>query len=143
MRRAVFYLRVSTIDQTTASQERELRDIARRMGCEVVKVYKDHGISGAKGRNGRPAFVASLGCTYGVAALAASILVIVSSFSFLYCCTRNSSGVMPLAAIAAALAPVALLGVPFFRPPRRSPRERSSSGHLAIPCFFGLFSAST
>jgi DNA invertase Pin-like site-specific DNA recombinase len=22
----------------------------------VVKVYKDHGISGAKGRNGRPAF---------------------------------------------------------------------------------------
>ena len=26
------------------------------MGCEIVKVYKDHGISGAKGRNGRPAF---------------------------------------------------------------------------------------
>jgi DNA invertase Pin-like site-specific DNA recombinase len=56
MRRAVFYLRVSTIDQTTANQERELRAIADRMGCEVVKVYKDHGISGAKGRNGRPAF---------------------------------------------------------------------------------------
>jgi DNA invertase Pin-like site-specific DNA recombinase len=56
MRRAVFYLRVSTIDQTTANQERELREIAGRMGCEVVKVYKDHGISGAKGRNGRPAF---------------------------------------------------------------------------------------
>ena len=56
MRRAVFYLRVSTVDQTTANQERELRDIAARMGCEVVKVYKDHGISGAKGRNGRPAF---------------------------------------------------------------------------------------
>jgi DNA invertase Pin-like site-specific DNA recombinase len=56
MRRAVFYLRVSTIDQTTANQERELRAIAARMGCEVVKVYKDHGISGARGRNGRPAF---------------------------------------------------------------------------------------
>jgi DNA invertase Pin-like site-specific DNA recombinase len=56
MRRAVFYLRVSTIDQTTANQERELREIAARMGCEVVKIYKDHGISGAKGRNGRPAF---------------------------------------------------------------------------------------
>jgi DNA invertase Pin-like site-specific DNA recombinase len=56
MRRAVFYLRVSTLDQTTANQERELREIAARMGCEVVKVYKDHGISGAKGRNGRPAF---------------------------------------------------------------------------------------
>jgi DNA invertase Pin-like site-specific DNA recombinase len=56
MRRAVFYVRVSTLDQTTANQERELREIAARMGCEVVKVYKDHGISGAKGRNGRPAF---------------------------------------------------------------------------------------
>jgi DNA invertase Pin-like site-specific DNA recombinase len=56
MRRAVFYLRVSTIDQTTANQERELREIASRMGCEVVKVYKDHGISGAKGRDKRPQF---------------------------------------------------------------------------------------
>src|SRR5215813_5367006 len=26
------------------------------MGCEIVKVYKDHGISGAKGRDRRPAF---------------------------------------------------------------------------------------
>jgi DNA invertase Pin-like site-specific DNA recombinase len=26
------------------------------MGCEIVKVYKDHGISGAKGRDGRPGF---------------------------------------------------------------------------------------
>jgi DNA invertase Pin-like site-specific DNA recombinase len=56
MRRAVFYLRVSTQDQTTANQERELRAVADRMGCEVVKVYKDHGISGAKGRDKRPAF---------------------------------------------------------------------------------------
>jgi len=56
MKRAVLYLRVSTLDQTTANQERELREIAGRMGCEIIKVYKDHGISGAKGRNGRPAF---------------------------------------------------------------------------------------
>jgi DNA invertase Pin-like site-specific DNA recombinase len=56
MKRAVLYLRVSTIEQTTANQERELREIARRMGCEIVKVYKDHGISGAKGRDKRPAF---------------------------------------------------------------------------------------
>jgi hypothetical protein len=49
MMRAVLYLRVSTVDQTTANQERELREIAGRMGCEIVKVYKDHGISGAKG----------------------------------------------------------------------------------------------
>ena len=56
MKRAVLYLRVSTQDQTTANQERELREIAGRMGCDVVKVYKDHGISGAKGRDKRPAF---------------------------------------------------------------------------------------
>src|SRR5215472_10143351 len=56
MRRAVLYLRVSTIDQTTANQERELRATAERMGCEIVKVYKDHGISGAKGRDKRPQF---------------------------------------------------------------------------------------
>ena len=56
MKRAVLYLRVSTLDQTTANQERELREVAGRMGCEIVHVYKDHGISGAKGRDKRPAF---------------------------------------------------------------------------------------
>jgi DNA invertase Pin-like site-specific DNA recombinase len=56
MRRAAVYLRVSTLDQTTANQERELREVAGRMGCEIVKVYKDHGISGAKARDKRPAF---------------------------------------------------------------------------------------
>ena len=56
MRRAVLYLRVSTIDQKTANQDRELRQVAERMDCEITKVYKDHGISGAKGRDKRPAF---------------------------------------------------------------------------------------
>jgi DNA invertase Pin-like site-specific DNA recombinase len=56
MKRAVLYLRVSTIDQTTANQERELREIAGRMGLEVTKVYRDHGISGATGRDKRPQF---------------------------------------------------------------------------------------
>jgi DNA invertase Pin-like site-specific DNA recombinase len=56
MKRAVLYLRVSTLDQTTANQERELREIAGRMGCEIVKVYKDHGISGTRGRDKRPGF---------------------------------------------------------------------------------------
>src|SRR5262245_56497714 len=56
MKRAAIYLRVSTVDQTTANQERELREIACRTGCEIVKVYKDHGISGAKGRDKRPGF---------------------------------------------------------------------------------------
>jgi DNA invertase Pin-like site-specific DNA recombinase len=56
MKRAVLYLRVSTVDQTTANQERELRAVAERAGWEVIKVYKDHGISGAKGRDKRPAY---------------------------------------------------------------------------------------
>src|ERR1700736_6105596 len=56
MKRAVLYLRVSTLDQTTVNQKRELRDVAGRVGCEIVHVYKDHGISGAKGRDKRPAF---------------------------------------------------------------------------------------
>ena len=54
--RVAIYLRVSTLDQTTANQERELRDVAARMGCEVVKIYRDHGVSGAKGRDERPQF---------------------------------------------------------------------------------------
>jgi len=56
IKRAALYLRVSTIDQTTANQERELRQVAERAGWEVDKVYKDHGISGSKGRDKRPAF---------------------------------------------------------------------------------------
>jgi DNA invertase Pin-like site-specific DNA recombinase len=56
MKRAVLYLRVSTVDQTTANQERELREVASRMDCEIVHIYKDHGVSGAKGRDKRPQF---------------------------------------------------------------------------------------
>jgi DNA invertase Pin-like site-specific DNA recombinase len=54
--RAALYLRVSTLDQTTDNQERELRAAAERMGHEIVEVYSDNGISGAKGRDRRPAF---------------------------------------------------------------------------------------
>src|SRR6266571_7949163 len=56
MKRAAIYLRVSTQDQTTSNQEHELRQAAERASWQVAKLYKDHGISGAKGRNGRPAF---------------------------------------------------------------------------------------
>jgi DNA invertase Pin-like site-specific DNA recombinase len=56
MRRAAVYLRVSTQDQTTANQEQELRAVADQMKCEIVKVYRDHGVSGAKGRDKRPQF---------------------------------------------------------------------------------------
>ena len=54
--RAALYLRVSTDDQSTERQERELTEAAARMGHEVVEVYADNGVSGAKGRNRRPAF---------------------------------------------------------------------------------------
>jgi DNA invertase Pin-like site-specific DNA recombinase len=40
--------------QTVENQLRELRQIAERRGWEVVKEYNDAGISGSKGRNGRP-----------------------------------------------------------------------------------------
>jgi DNA invertase Pin-like site-specific DNA recombinase len=56
MTRAALYLRVSTLEQTTDNQERELLEVAARMGHEVVRVYRDHGISGARARDGRPAF---------------------------------------------------------------------------------------
>jgi DNA invertase Pin-like site-specific DNA recombinase len=55
-RRVALYTRVSTDHQTTANQERELRAIADRTGCEIVQIYRDEGISGAKGREMRPAF---------------------------------------------------------------------------------------
>ena len=54
--RAAIYLRVSTDEQTTDNQERELRATAERAGHEVVAVYRDAGISGAKGRDKRPGF---------------------------------------------------------------------------------------
>ena len=54
--RAALYLRVSTTDQTTENQERELRAAADRLGHVIVEVYRDHGISGGKGREKRPAF---------------------------------------------------------------------------------------
>jgi DNA invertase Pin-like site-specific DNA recombinase len=55
-KRVALYLRVSTDGQTTANQQRELEEVAARRGWHVVEVYKDHGISGAKGRDKRPAF---------------------------------------------------------------------------------------
>ena len=35
---------------------RELRQVAERNGWQIVQEYVDHGISGAKGREQRPAF---------------------------------------------------------------------------------------
>jgi DNA invertase Pin-like site-specific DNA recombinase len=55
-KQVAIYTRVSTDHQTTENQERELRAVADRMGWEVVRVYTDHGISGGKSREERPAF---------------------------------------------------------------------------------------
>jgi DNA invertase Pin-like site-specific DNA recombinase len=54
--RAALYLRVSTDGQACENQERELRASAARMDHEVVQVYRDDGISGARGRDRRPGF---------------------------------------------------------------------------------------
>ena len=54
-KRVALYVRTSTANgQTTKNQERELQAVAKRHGWEVVAVYKDQGISGAKGRDKRP-----------------------------------------------------------------------------------------
>jgi DNA invertase Pin-like site-specific DNA recombinase len=50
------YARVSTSEQTTENQVRELTDWANRAGHEVVAVFDDSGISGSKGRDGRREF---------------------------------------------------------------------------------------
>lgn len=56
MKRVGIYLRVSTDSQTTLNQRLELEAVAKRSGWEVVGVYEDAGISGAKGRDKRPGF---------------------------------------------------------------------------------------
>lgn len=56
MKRAAFYLRVSTNGQTVENQRRELEEVAKRNGWDVVNVFEDRGISGAKGREQRPGY---------------------------------------------------------------------------------------
>ena len=55
-KRVAIYTRVSTDGQSVENQRRELLAVAERRGWEVVEEYKDHGISGAKDRDKRPAF---------------------------------------------------------------------------------------
>jgi DNA invertase Pin-like site-specific DNA recombinase len=50
MRKAVIYLFVGTLDETAAVQERGLRQVADQMGLQIVKLYRDDGISGTKGQ---------------------------------------------------------------------------------------------
>ena len=53
MKRAVLYMRVSTVDQNPETQGIELRHFAQQRGYEIVQEYTDHGVSGTKVR--RPA----------------------------------------------------------------------------------------
>src|SRR5277367_1255399 len=53
---AAIYLRVSRDDQTTENQRLVLAKVAEHRGWLIVQTYEDQGISGAKGRDQRPAF---------------------------------------------------------------------------------------
>src|SRR5260370_6314192 len=61
-KRAALYVRVSTADkgQTTENQLQPLQEVANRLGWTIVAVHRDEGISGAKGREGRPGLDAML-----------------------------------------------------------------------------------
>jgi DNA invertase Pin-like site-specific DNA recombinase len=59
-KRAALYVRVSTDQQSVEHQLAELRQVAERRGWSVVEVYRDAGISGAKGRDQRPGLDAML-----------------------------------------------------------------------------------
>jgi DNA invertase Pin-like site-specific DNA recombinase len=48
MRKAAIYLFVGTLDETAADQERDLRQVADQMGWQIVKLYRDGGVSGTK-----------------------------------------------------------------------------------------------
>lgn len=60
VKQIAIYLRVSTGEQTTANQKRELEAVAKRNGWKIVARFEDKGISGAKGRDKRPGFDALL-----------------------------------------------------------------------------------
>lgn len=56
MKTVALYLRVSTKEQTTENQRLELERVAAAKGWLISEVYEDQGVSGAKGREKRPAY---------------------------------------------------------------------------------------
>ena len=59
-KRAALYVRVSTDGQTVDNQRLALEAVCEQRGWQVVQVYADNGISGAKGRKQRPGLDALL-----------------------------------------------------------------------------------
>ena len=53
--RCALYTRTSTDDQTTSNQVRELKEIVKRKGLDIVSEFSDV-MSGAKGRDKRTGF---------------------------------------------------------------------------------------
>ena len=51
MKCAALYVRVSTDHQSVENQIRELRQVSERRGWQVAEIYRDAGVSGAKGRD--------------------------------------------------------------------------------------------
>jgi len=47
-KKVALYLRVSTLEQDTTNQRRELEAMAERHGWEIVNVFEDNGVSGFK-----------------------------------------------------------------------------------------------
>jgi DNA invertase Pin-like site-specific DNA recombinase len=60
VKRAAFYVRVSTDAQTVENQTLVLQEVAERSGWTIAHVFADEGISGAKGRDKRPGYDALL-----------------------------------------------------------------------------------
>lgn len=54
--RVGLYLRVSTNEQTVENQRQDLLRVAEQRGWIIADEYVDHGLSGNKGRDKRPAF---------------------------------------------------------------------------------------
>ena len=55
MKKVAIYARVSTDKQTTQNQIDALREVAERCGYHITQIFSEDGISGSKGREGRPA----------------------------------------------------------------------------------------
>ena len=53
-KRAALYFRVSTDGQTVENQRIALESVCEQRGWQVVQVYSDNGVSGAKARSQRP-----------------------------------------------------------------------------------------